>query len=163
MHHALVPVHAGVLSALGMLAAPHGRQLSHTLTGTLTEIDPASIESTLAQLATEGRAALRREGVADAEITARAAVDLRYVGQAYTLTVPWEGIAPTTEAFHRAHADRYGHRLEEVVELVNVRVAVTGPTPKRTLAAITKSAGSRAGKSDCMALTPRFQFGSALR
>ena len=31
MRHALVPIHAGVLSALGMLVAPRGRQLSHTL------------------------------------------------------------------------------------------------------------------------------------
>ena len=33
IRQALVPVHAGVLSAFGMLAAPRGRQLSHAVRG----------------------------------------------------------------------------------------------------------------------------------
>jgi N-methylhydantoinase A len=53
--------------------------------------------------------------------------DLRYRGQSYTLEVPWEGPDGSTEAFAAAHRARYGHRLDLAVELVNVRVAVTGP------------------------------------
>ncbi|MGB5261764.1 MAG: hydantoinase/oxoprolinase family protein, partial [Gammaproteobacteria bacterium] len=45
MARALVPVQAGVLSALGMLVAPPSRQLSHTLTGELQGFD----ESVLGQ------------------------------------------------------------------------------------------------------------------
>jgi N-methylhydantoinase A len=44
MHQAMVPVHAGVLSALGMLSAPRGRQLSRTMQGLLGAFSVAEIE-----------------------------------------------------------------------------------------------------------------------
>ena len=43
LSRALVPVHAGVLSALGMLAAPRSRQLSRTLTGLLAEFSEEAV------------------------------------------------------------------------------------------------------------------------
>ncbi|ABI57984.1 5-oxoprolinase (ATP-hydrolyzing) [Alkalilimnicola ehrlichii MLHE-1] len=129
MSRALVPVHAGVLSALGMLAAPRGRQLSRTLTGPLSALGAERVEQVLAALADSGRRALSAEGVAVAEQRTHPSLDLRYQGQAYTLNVAWSGVAATLEAFHRLHEQRYGHRLEEPVELVNVRQSVTGPRP----------------------------------
>lgn len=132
MSRALVPVHAGVLSALGMLAAPRGRQLSRTLTGPLTELGAERVERVLAALAYSGRRALTAEGVAVAEQRTQPSLDLRYQGQAYTLNVAWSegaGVDASIEAFHRLHEQRYGHRLEEPVELVNVRQSVTGPRP----------------------------------
>lgn len=62
MSRALVPVHAGVLSALGMLAAPRGRQLSRTLTGPLSALGAERVEQVLAALADSGRRALSAEG-----------------------------------------------------------------------------------------------------
>ena len=60
MRRALVPVNAGVLSALGMLVAPPSRQLSHTLTGELSGFAEADIERQLQALAAAGRAELVR-------------------------------------------------------------------------------------------------------
>jgi len=40
---------------------------------------------------------------------------------------PIQGCAAAAEAFHRLHEERYGHRLEAPVELVNLRVALEGP------------------------------------
>ena len=54
-------------------------------------------------------------------------MDLRYAGQSYTLNLPWRGVAATSEDFHRRHQQRYGHRLELPVELVNLRQWVRGP------------------------------------
>ena len=56
IRQALVPVHAGVLSALGMLAAPRGRQLLHSVPGLIEEQTDAQLTSRLQSLAAPGRA-----------------------------------------------------------------------------------------------------------
>lgn len=129
MSHAMVPVHAGVLSALGMLAGRRGRQLSRTVTGPLSDWSVTGLEKLFGELAGSGEVALRQEGIAPAEIEITRSLDLRYPGQSYTLNVPWQGTEGSTAAFHEAHQQRFGHRLDMPVELVNVRVAVQGPEP----------------------------------
>ena len=128
MRRALVPVHGGVLSAFGMLVAPPGRELSRTLNEMLGHIEPERLEQVFAELETQGREALAAEGVGDVAVQRR--LDLRYHGQSYTLTVDWLGLAASVEAFHAMHETRYGHRLETAVELVNVRVGLSGPAPE---------------------------------
>ncbi len=127
MERAMVPVHGGVLSALGMLAARPGRQLSRTRLMLLEGADDAWLQEALEQLAREGAAVLEEEGVAAEEIEVVLSLDLRYHGQSYTLNLPWQGsVAEVEEAFHQAHHRRYGHRMALPVELVNLRVAVRG-------------------------------------
>jgi len=132
---ALVPVHGGVLSALGMLAARPGRQLSHTWLGLLSERSDAEINAAFARLADDGRVALRAEGVVDADMQLTPSLDLRYRGQSYTLNLPWRDVAQTQAAFHQLHRERYGHDLTLPVELVNLRLAVRGPGVALRLAA----------------------------
>jgi len=127
MHSALVPLHGGVLSALGMLAAPRGRQLSKTVTGLLQGFDEQGLERHFVELIEQGERALLAEGVAEDSITLQRSVDLRYVGQAYTLTIPWLGAEESAAQFHLLHQQRYGHRLEMALELVNLRLGVSGP------------------------------------
>lgn len=127
MARALVPVHAGVLSAFGMLVAPPSRQLSRTLTGVLEAVGAAAIEGELQALTAQGRAELEAEGVDAAAIAAAFSLDLRYQGQSYTLSLPWQGLADTRTAFEALHARRYGHRLDAPVELVTVRCGLQGP------------------------------------
>ncbi len=133
MCHALVPVHAGVLSALGMLVAPPSRELSRTVTARLVDVEVAALEAALDALIDEGAAALAAEGVTRDELSVRRSLALRYRGQSYTLNIPWQGVEGSAEAFHVAHAARFGHRLEVDVELVNVRVGLRGPTPSISL------------------------------
>ncbi|OOZ39904.1 hypothetical protein BOW53_09905 [Solemya pervernicosa gill symbiont] len=126
MDEALVPRHGGVLSALGMLAAPRGRQLSQTVTGLLHAIDVAMLDQHFDVLLSQGRSELLAEGVDESLIEAQRSVDLRYQGQSYTLNVPWCGMHESKASFHALHAQRYGHSLGMEVELVNVRVGVRG-------------------------------------
>jgi N-methylhydantoinase A len=130
MRHALVPVHAGVLSALGMLAAPRARQLSHTLAGELAGFDAHTLEKELQALADTGRAELIAEGIPGQDIDTAYSLDLRYHGQSYTLTLPWQGVENTAQGFHAEHEQRYGHRLSAAVELVNIRCNLQGRAPK---------------------------------
>lgn len=130
MARALVPVHAGVLSALGMLVAPPSRQLSRTLTGVLGDIGETVIETELQALAAQGRAELAAEGGDADAVEAAFSLDLRYRGQSYTLNLAWQGCVATCDAFETLHAQRYGHRLDSPVELVTVRCGLQGPALK---------------------------------
>ncbi|HYQ71917.1 MAG TPA: hydantoinase/oxoprolinase family protein, partial [Gammaproteobacteria bacterium] len=129
MQHALVPVQAGVLSALGMLVAPRARQLSRTLKGMLTGFSTQALQRQLESLAVTGRKELQAEGVAVTGIHANFSLDLRYRGQSSTLVLTWRGITATEAAFHLAHERRYGHRLNTPVEVVNLRCSLQGPAP----------------------------------
>jgi len=130
MARALVPVHAGVLSALGMLVAPRTRDLSRTLAGVLDSFEEALLQQQLDALAQQGRGELLAEGVDDAELTAEFSLDLRYQGQSHTLNLAWHGSDRTRADFHAAHEQRYGHRLSTPVELVNLRCRLHGRPPQ---------------------------------
>jgi N-methylhydantoinase A/oxoprolinase/acetone carboxylase beta subunit len=109
----MVPAHAGVLSALGMLLADRMRDYS---AGVLGRMD---IERHFTILERRARKDLR-----GAAITRYA--DMRYSGQSYELTIPW------TASFHEAHQKAYGYAdTSRAVETVAVRVraveAVTRP------------------------------------
>jgi N-methylhydantoinase A len=133
MSRALVPVHAGVLSALGMLVAPRSRDLSRTLTGVLDRFETATLQQQLDAIAQQGRAELLAEGVPAAEISAEYSLDLRYQGQSHTLNLAWHGVDRTRMDFHATHEQRYGHRLSTPVELVNLRCRLQGKPPEISL------------------------------
>jgi len=132
---ALVPIHAGVLSALGMLVAPRGRQLSRTLGTPLLEQDDALLHIQLQRLVEQGRDELLAEGVTADAIQAAFSLDLRYLGQRFTLNVDYHGVTQAAEDFHQAHRRRFGHALNTPVELVNVRVALSAGSHPIPLAA----------------------------
>ncbi|TMM11708.1 MAG: hydantoinase/oxoprolinase family protein [Actinobacteria bacterium] len=101
IEHVLVPEAAGVLSALGLVASDERRDRVVSHVRPLAEVR---------DLPEEGEA------------------ELRYGGQSFELTVPLS--ADLGEAFHRAHAERYGYRDDaREIELVAVRTAdvVRGP------------------------------------
>jgi N-methylhydantoinase A len=140
MTAAIVPIHGGVLSAFGMLAAPRSRQFSHTLTGLLETIEAQTMESLYQKMAAEGENALIEEGVAADKIVLERSLDLRYLGQSYTLKIPADPLEQVKIAFHESHQSRYGHSLELPVELVNLRLSVSGEMPQPMLAKL-KSRG----------------------
>jgi N-methylhydantoinase A len=105
MSTVLVPEVAGVLSALGLVAADERRD---------------TVRSYLVALADAGE--LPREGEAD----------LRYAGQSFELTVPLQG--DLAGAFHRAHEEQYGFaERERAIELVAVRTADVRSGPELQL------------------------------
>lgn len=136
MQAALVPAFGGVLSALGMLVARPGRQLSQTSIALLDECSEREIQAVLDRLAGEGEAALAEEGVDASSCTRAASLDLRYRGQAYTLNVAWRGLASCIASFHDLHEQRYGHRLDLPVEMVTSRMQIQGPAPQVELATL---------------------------
>jgi N-methylhydantoinase A len=100
----LVPAHAGVLSALGMLMATHVRDYAASVLG--KEV----IEDAFEELERTARADLP-------DATLERSYDVRYLGQSYELQV--HGLAE----FHDKHAKEYGYSHPgHPVEVVTVRV-----------------------------------------
>ncbi|MCF6217476.1 MAG: hydantoinase/oxoprolinase family protein [Gammaproteobacteria bacterium] len=124
MDRAMVPLHSGVLSALGMLVAPKQRGLSRTLNQLLPEITPSAVEQLYNEMAEDGRADLIAEGVLDEQIRVSYSADLRYHGQNAYLNTPWGSREQLAEQFHQLHLQRLGHVLELPIEVVNLRVKV---------------------------------------
>ena len=132
----IVPPNPGAFSALGVLLSDVVKDVSQSVllraprarsgerAKFLTEI-----ERRFRRLEREGRAELRRDRFAAGGASAERALDVRYVGQSYELTVPLE--ANFQKRFHRMHERAYGYADPgRAVEVVNLRLRLTIPTPK---------------------------------
>ncbi len=139
MTRALVPIYAGVLSALGMLVARRSRQLSQSLLLALADADDVALESRYDALFQRGAAELQAEGITDEDLSAEQSLDLRYQGQSFSLNITWRGVAEAARDFHAAHKARYGHALDLPVEVVNLRLALAGPAPEIAFPELQKS------------------------
>jgi len=137
----LVPAQAGVLSALGLLAADLRHTFVRSLVLPLAEATPERVNGVLAAFRTKAHQLLANERVAEADMEFLPAADLRYRGQAYELSVPLpdrplagEDLQRLAEAFHQRHEALYGYAVpDEPVELVSLRLTATGRTPKPEL------------------------------
>lgn len=128
MKRVVVPRFPGALSALGLLLADVRKDYSRTLLIPAGRA-AAKLKTALQDLRRRGAAEMRAEGIERSRIKASDFVDLRYRGQSYELTVPYE--ASFVDAFHRLHERRYGYcAADREVELVNVRTVFTGRTDK---------------------------------
>jgi N-methylhydantoinase A/oxoprolinase/acetone carboxylase beta subunit len=128
----IVPRHAGVLSALGMLLADVTKDYSATVLRRDDQETQENLGALFEPLLRQATSDLSAEGfVADAIQLDRAA-DVRYVGQSYEITVPFS--PQFREEFDRQHARLYGYaNPRRVAEIVNIRVKATGVTQKPQL------------------------------
>lgn len=123
MHSALVPVHGGVLSALGMLVAEPARELSHTVSKILSDCDNEQIQRQFEHLIEQGKTMMVDE-LASCESQIKCYLDVCYQGQSFNLPVTWTTLTEVEKTFHQLHEQRYGHQMDNPVELVNLRVAI---------------------------------------
>jgi N-methylhydantoinase A len=122
----MIPRAAGVLSALGCLAADVRRDFSRAV---LESIGSAQdlLERWFEPLSREADVALAAEGVPAGRRWTTRSLAMRYRGQSYELDVPADAVANLPAAFHALHAERYGYaRPEAPVEIVAARVAAVG-------------------------------------
>ena len=128
MQRALVPANAGVLSALGMLAAEPSRERSITIKQLLKDCNTTDINTQFKQLHRIAAEELS-EIAGESDMKAQYSVDLRYQGQSYTLNLLWDSPEDLEYAFHELHESQYGHRMDIDVELVNLRLRLLGEKP----------------------------------
>lgn len=140
----LIPTTPGVLSAFGMLIADTLKDYVRTIM-LAAEKAQEPVEQILQELARQGHADLLQEGIASEQITLERSLDLRYVGQSYELTVPFEStIEQASAAFHALHEQRFGYSdPNERVQVVNVRLKARGRVEQPTLARHAEESGDR--------------------
>lgn len=130
----LVPRAAGVLSALGCLAADTRLDFARTLLEPADAWPPDRLEEPFAELEALACEALEEEGVPEGSRGSRRSLAMRYVGQSYETSVSWEADTDPVDAFHRRHRERYGYaRPEAAVEIVAARVTAIGATRQPAL------------------------------
>lgn len=148
----IVPLYPSHFSALGMLVADERHDFIRTFYSDLAGVDLAKVLAAHDEMVADAKASLRHAQEAEYQIH----LDLRYVGQEFTLSVP-VGLAELRAANHRAirtafdalYEHRYAHHSpEEPVEMVNIRLAAIGKRPKIAFpgvgkAALAKPAGVR--------------------
>jgi N-methylhydantoinase A len=123
----IMPIHAGVFSAFGLLTA----ELSRTFTQPILKRAITSIEPTFKQLREQVGKSLKQEGFASYRTLEQ--VDLRYKGQAYEITLPYKEETNLTRLFGQEHKRLYGYSSTDDVEAVNTRIQTIIPIPKAKL------------------------------
>jgi len=121
----IVPLRAGVLSALGLLVAPPAYDIVRTYKTPIRTLDADDISSQMDAMALEIETLLN--GIEEpGERRFRRALDVGYIGQSYQVTVPLEGRPDgdnVFEMFARLYREKYGYFYEDVpTEIVNLRV-----------------------------------------
>jgi N-methylhydantoinase A len=119
-----VPPAPGVFSAAGLLFSRVEREFTETVFKRAADLEPTQIDVAFARLEDRGYQILAREGYQRSRLSVRRLGDFRYAGQAYELTVPFDGaLERSIDAFHVEHERTFGYRSETAsVDLVNVRV-----------------------------------------
>ena len=126
----IVPPASGVFSAVGLLQAQAENHFVLTFFGRLSQVDPEALDGAYGTMKEQAESSLATEGYSPADLVWQRSADLRYVGQAYELTVQApggglgaSGVALLEERFHDEHERTYGHKApDEAVEIVNLRL-----------------------------------------
>lgn len=154
---ALVPRFPGVTSALGCVLADMRHDRVHTLNSALETLDIAALDSEMLRTASDGRALLEAANVSFDATETRFELDMLYVGQTHTVSVPLplSDVTPNTRttgvstqliksAFEAAYIATYGRLLAGIgMRVMNLRVAVIGTRPRFDLYQLAPTAGSR--------------------
>jgi N-methylhydantoinase A len=145
----LVPSVPGCLSALGLVVSDvtHDYVISHL--AHVTDKLELELDAHFAKLIAGAHTELGDEGIDEKRRELIGALDLRYVGEQSSVSVPVVGnsvgwLERTVESFHAMHERLYGFSVpSEPVELVNVRLRAIGRLyrgEKERYAAVPKSA-----------------------
>jgi N-methylhydantoinase A/oxoprolinase/acetone carboxylase beta subunit len=138
MRRIVFPVDASTLSARGILDA----NIAHAFARSgVRPFDTAAlpiVAAIIAEMQMEASKRLEADGIAVRDRATKIAIDLRYKGQAFEMTVPWEAesfgeaaLNETARAFHDEHERRYSYaNRNDAIELVTVRLNAIGVLPR---------------------------------
>jgi N-methylhydantoinase A len=137
----VIPPHPGIFSAVGMLLADARDEYLLSYVRQLEGLEPAALEATFAELEERGAESMMATGFSRAGIELSRSVEMRYVGQEFTLVVDLATGDLSSTAFRELrvrfdelHDFRYGHAFATAqVEIVSLRVHVIGKLPKPDL------------------------------
>jgi len=121
----IIPPHAGVFSAFGMLMSDLRRDLIRTNVITLIDESKSSIQNIFADMQNDAIDKYKTDGFQENLIKFTFYADLRYTGQEHYVKVELPNFSKNTPLdeiinnFHEAHKKQYSFSLDTKVELVN--------------------------------------------
>ncbi len=134
MRRILVPRNPGILCALGLLLTDLMTNYAQTRLMPLDGAAPAATREVFASLEQRAAAWFADEGIGPEGRRLRRTVDMRYAGQNYELSIPYDEhltpdalIAALRSGFEKAHRQMYGYIApEEPIQIVTCRIEATG-------------------------------------
>ena len=133
----IVPLYPGVFSAIGLMMSDVKHDYIRSKMNLIDALAARDVEDMFAPLVEQALADLRADGFGHAGIAIERAVDMRYAGQGYEITIPCDlagddadSLARLRTAFDAQHRVMFGHGApEEPVEIVSYRVRGIGKVP----------------------------------
>jgi len=136
----LVPPAPGVLSALGLMVSDLRSDYTRTCLQRPPEVRYDVVEQVFAELEDKANAWFESEGLQMTRRVLQRSASLRYQGQGFELSVPWQGAATPAatqaciERFHVLHRQMYTFAQEDApVEIVTLGVTAVGNLSQPTL------------------------------
>ena len=131
----IVPLYPGVFSALGLLMSDVKHDYIRSRMTPISALNSEDVNAVFAQLEAQAHDDLRRDGFSENEIRIERALDMRYAGQGYEITLTCTAaqtaaLAELRKTFDAEHKAQFGHMApEEPVEVVSYRVRGIGLVP----------------------------------
>ena len=158
----VVPLYPGVYSAMGLVMSDVKHDYIRSRLTSLAKITEDQINDVFAELAASAKLELADEDFTDSQIRIEAALDMRYAGQGYEITVPCDvalqpgAIRKLRALFDDMHKQSFGHTApDEPVEIVSYRLRGVGLVPP---VKIPKFAPTGAKLTDAIRETRKAQF-----
>ena len=134
----IIPVGAGVVSALGFLVTPVASESIRSYVSPLTMTDWPRLNGYITEMEAEGFAFLEKAGVPKEEGSVSRIADMRYSGQGHEISVEIsdgilseDSIEEIEESFKNEYLNRYGRTIDDIgIEAVTWRVVVSGKFPE---------------------------------
>ena len=131
----LVPRFPGHLSALGQMLADLRRDTVAAWGGRVTELSIDALKARAGAMRDDGAAKLEADGMPRDRHRHEFTLDVRYVGQSFTLPIRWDpgdaDWAPLRGAFDARHEETFGYAdAASDIEIVNVRLVSIGEVDK---------------------------------
>ena len=145
----IIPTYPGLFSAWGMLATEPRRDFMQTALTRAEHIKIEDIRSLFDDLAGQaGRYFSTRTLAGTDEVSYEMRIDLRYLGQEHTVTVPVDLETATVDGivddFHSVHEKTYTFQLDDTpVEFVTFRLTATAFVPRPKLRKLSANGDGR--------------------
>ena len=153
MSKVIVPPAPGVTSALGLLMADPRHDYVRSRLRLVSELQAEELTSLLRDLQAQAEQEFQAEGYTLDQLRFEFAIDIRYLGQGYELTIPLgdksnltqQDVTAARTRFDATHEQMFGHAAPgEDAEAVNYRLRASAIVPKATLKKQAKATGSAA-------------------
>ena len=137
----VVPIGAGVTSAVGFLTAPLSFDFVRTYYGRLDALDWEHVNGLFSEMELEGRAILDAAGVPEGEVSVIRSAEMRYVGQGHEIAVEipegelaQDSVPELSRRFEAEYERLYERGAgDNPVETLSWRVVVSGRRPSLPL------------------------------